>query len=68
MKDVMRFEKKGKLSPRYIGPYKISKKIGNLAYELKLPPKLVVVHSILDRQVHKLITKEVASVKVLWRN
>ncbi|WMV50743.1 hypothetical protein MTR67_044128 [Solanum verrucosum] len=35
MKGVMRFGKKGKLSPRYIGPYKISKRIGNVDYELE---------------------------------
>ncbi|WMV50136.1 hypothetical protein MTR67_043521 [Solanum verrucosum] len=105
MKSVMRFGKKGKLSPRYIGPYRISKRVVNVAYELELPQELAVVHSvfhifmlkkcmgdpsliiqiedigikdslsyeeipvqILDRQVRKLRIKEVASVKVLWRN
>ncbi|WMV30351.1 hypothetical protein MTR67_023736 [Solanum verrucosum] len=38
MKGVMRFGKKGRLSPRYIGPYRISKRIDNVAYELELPP------------------------------
>ena len=37
MKGVMRFGKKGKLSPRYIGPYQIIKRFGQVAYELKLP-------------------------------
>ncbi|WMV50448.1 hypothetical protein MTR67_043833 [Solanum verrucosum] len=46
MKGVMRFGKKGKLSPRHIGPYRISKRIGNVAYELELPQKLAVVHPI----------------------
>ncbi|WMV29267.1 hypothetical protein MTR67_022652 [Solanum verrucosum] len=100
MKGVMRFGKKGKLSPRYIGPYRIPKRIRNVAYELELPPELAAVHSvfhismlkkcmgdtsliistedigikdslsyeealvqILNRQVRKLRTKEVASSK-----
>ncbi|WMV32603.1 hypothetical protein MTR67_025988 [Solanum verrucosum] len=46
MKGVMRFGKKGKLSPRYIGPYRISKRISNIAYELKLPQELAVVHPV----------------------
>ena len=48
MKGVMRFGKKGKLSPRYVGPYKILKRIGKVAYELELPAKLEAVHSIFD--------------------
>ena len=35
MKGVMRFGKKGKLSPRYVGPYKIFKMVGKVAYELE---------------------------------
>ena len=35
MKVVMRFGKKGKLSPRYVVPYKILKRIGKVAYELE---------------------------------
>ncbi|WMV33543.1 hypothetical protein MTR67_026928 [Solanum verrucosum] len=69
MKGVMRFGKKGKLSPRYIDPYRISKSIGNVAYELELLIKDNLSYEeipvkILDRQVHKLRTKEVASIKV----
>ncbi|WMV50613.1 hypothetical protein MTR67_043998, partial [Solanum verrucosum] len=104
-KGVIRFCIKGKLSPRYIGPYRISKRIDKLTYELELPPELAAVHpvlhismlkkcmgdpslivptenigikdnlsyeeipiEILDCQIHKLRTNEVASVKVLWRN
>ncbi|WMV42652.1 hypothetical protein MTR67_036037 [Solanum verrucosum] len=105
MKGVMRFGKKGKLSPRYIGPYRIVQRVGSVAYELELPQELAAVHpvfhismlkkcigdpslilstesvkikdnlsyeevpvQILDRQVRRLRTKDVASVKVLWRN
>ena len=38
IKGVMRFCKKGKLSPRYIGPYLISKRIGNVSYEFVSHP------------------------------
>ena len=37
MKGVMRFGKKGKICPRYVGPYKILKMVGEVAYELELP-------------------------------
>ncbi|WMV24555.1 hypothetical protein MTR67_017940 [Solanum verrucosum] len=105
MKGVVRFGKKGNFSPRYIGPYKISKRIANVAYKLELSQELEAVHlvfhismlkkcmdcpsliiptedigikdslsyeevhvQILDCQIRKLRTKEVTSVKVLWRN
>jgi hypothetical protein len=46
MKGVKRFRVKGKLSPRYIGPFLILEKCGNVAYKLELPPSLVGVHDI----------------------
>ncbi|WMV37185.1 hypothetical protein MTR67_030570 [Solanum verrucosum] len=44
MKGVMRFCKKGKLSPCYVGPYLILRRIGKVSYELDLPYELVSVH------------------------
>ena len=101
----MRFSGKGKLSPRYVGPYEILQRWGEVDYELALPAELDSVHpafylsmlnkclsdpasilpleslgvdedlsyeevlvKILDRQIKRLRNKEIATVKVLWRN
>ncbi|XP_073133837.1 uncharacterized protein [Henckelia pumila] len=44
-KGVLRFGKKGKLSPRYIGPFEILDKVGTRAYRVALPPNLEDVHN-----------------------
>ena len=46
MKGVMRFGKKGKLSPLFIRPYSIAKIIVNVAYELELTQELTAVHPV----------------------
>ena len=46
MKGIMRFGKKEKLSPRFIGPFEILERVGDLAYHLALPPNLSSVQNV----------------------
>ena len=45
-KGVMRFGRKGKLSPKFIGPYEILDRVGSVAYRLALPLELERVHNV----------------------
>ena len=51
---VVRFGKRGKLSPRFIGSFEILKRVGTVAYRLALPPSMTGVH-------------EVFHVSMLWK-
>ena len=51
---VVRFDKRGKLSPRFIRPFEILEKVGTVAYWLALPPSMSSVH-------------EVFHVSMLWK-
>ncbi|GKE01961.1 putative reverse transcriptase domain-containing protein [Tanacetum coccineum] len=44
-KGVVRFDKRGKLNPQYVGPFKVLEKIGSVAYKLELPQELSRVHN-----------------------
>ncbi|GKB83168.1 hypothetical protein Tco_0950063 [Tanacetum coccineum] len=44
-KGVIHFGKRGKLNPRYVGPFKVLEKVGSIAYKLELPQELSRVHN-----------------------
>ncbi|XP_070034329.1 uncharacterized protein [Nicotiana tomentosiformis] len=46
MKGIIRIGKEGKLSPRFIGPFEVMRRVREAAYELSLPPSLSRVHPV----------------------
>jgi hypothetical protein len=46
MRGTHRFKVKGKLDPRYVGPFKIVDHRGEVTYQLELPPQLSDVHDV----------------------
>ena len=45
--------KRKKLQPRYVGPYKILQRVGNVAYKLEMPPNLFQIHNIFHVSILK---------------
>ncbi|WMV37684.1 hypothetical protein MTR67_031069 [Solanum verrucosum] len=62
IKGVMRFGKKGKLSPQYVGPYQILRRVGKVAYELDLPNELATVHPIFHVSILKKCVEDPTSI------
>ena len=46
MKGVMRFGKNGKLSPRFVGPFEVLERVGEVAYRIALPSALSGIHNV----------------------
>ena len=52
-KGVIRFQKPGKLNPRYIGLFRILDRIGSITYRLELPRNLVRIHGVFHVSILK---------------
>ncbi|GJW10661.1 reverse transcriptase domain-containing protein [Tanacetum coccineum] len=67
-KGVVRFGKRGKLNPRYIGPFRIIERIGPVAYRLELPQELSRVHNVFHVcNLKKCLSDDTTSVISSWR-
>jgi hypothetical protein len=64
IRGTKRFLVKGKLAPRYVGPYQITKRIGSLAYQLALPEAMLGVHPMFHVSQLKKSEKEVEAKQV----
>ena len=59
---VDRFDKRGKLSPRFIGPFEILERVGTVAYRLALPPSMSGVHEVFHVSMLRKYTPDPAHV------
>ena len=59
---VVRFSKRGKLSPRFIGPFEILERVGTVAYWLALPPSMSGVHEVFHVSMLRKYTPDPAHV------
>ncbi|GJS65951.1 hypothetical protein Tco_0680515 [Tanacetum coccineum] len=79
-KGIVRCGKKGKLEPRFVGPFEITKRISSVAYRLRLPQELNNIQvdaklnfveepmEILEREFKKLKRSRIAIIKVRWNS
>ena len=63
---MVRFGKRGKLSPRFIGPFEILERIDTVEYQLALPPSMSGVHKVFHVSMLRKYTPDPAHV-VDWR-
>ena len=59
---MVRFGKRGKLSPRFIGPFEILERVGTVAYWLALPPSMSGVHEVFHVSMLRRYTQDLAHV------
>ena len=59
---VVRFGKRGKLSPRFIGPFEILERVGTVAYRLALPRSMISVHEVFHVSMLRKYTPDPAHV------
>ena len=59
---VVKFGKRGKLSPRFIGPFEILERVGTVAYMLALPPSMSGVHKVFHVSMLRRYTPDLAHV------
>ena len=62
---VVRFGKRGKLSPRFIGPFEILERVGTVAYRLVFPPSMSGFHEVFHVSMLRKYTPDPAHV-VYW--
>ena len=59
---MVRFGKRGKLSPRFIGPFEILERVGTVAYRLAIPPSMLGVHEVFHVSMLQKYTPDPANV------
>ena len=64
-REVVRFGNRGKLSPKFIGPFEMLKRVGTVAYQLALPPSMSGVHEVFHVSMLRRYTPDPAHV-VEW--